>query len=301
MATTHSNTNISENYDSGNISLPFLSHEGLSPFNVDIKYGSVPAFLETPAEKNPFFEISTNEFLLKIPDIGNFYVANGEQIIVEKAKNRSHNEILLFLMDSVFAVLVHQKSLLSFRGTALEKDGEGILLAGSDGSGKSTLARELLSHDDCNLIADGHVFSDGISFFSGFRMLTLWQDIAEYYGYDLQNLIQPRPGLNKFWLETNKTTKKQTTEISAVYHLTKNKKQEYNATEINGAQKLTYLWNNTSYRRLAELMERKKKNFGVLAQLAGKTTMKELAFYPKVEKEMDPGELAQIIINDFKK
>ncbi|MCF8218161.1 MAG: hypothetical protein K9I29_05535 [Bacteroidales bacterium] len=292
---------ISKQAESGNISIPFLSQKGNYPFNVDIKYGSVPDYLETPIEQNPFFEISTNEFLLKIPEIAAFYVTNGEQIIVEKTKNRNHNEILLFLMDSVFAVLMHQKGLLSFRGTALEKDGKGILLGGSGGAGKSTLARELMSHNNFNLISDGHVFSDGKSFFSGFQMLTLWQDIVEYYSYGLKSLIRPRTKLNKFWVETNKLTKKEETEISAVYHLTQNKKQEYATMDITGAQKLKYLWNNTSYRRLAELMERKKKNFGVLAQLAGKINMKELAFYPKVEKEMDPGKLARIIINDFKK
>ena len=271
------------------------------PFDIEIKYGTIPDFLDAPVEKNPFFEISTNEFLLRVPGIAGFYVANGKQIIVDKSKNTSHNEILLFLIDSVFAVLMHQKGLLSFRGTALEKDGKGILLGGSGGSGKSTLAAELLLHHNFNLIADGHIISDGKYFFSGFQMLTLWQDIVEYYGFDKEKLIRPRPELNKFWLEINKNTKNQKTPITAVYHLHPNKKQELASNEIKGAQKLKYLWNNTSFRRLAELMGCKKENFGVLAQLAGQIKIKEIAFYPKVEKEMDPGKLAQMIVSDFKK
>jgi putative AlgH/UPF0301 family transcriptional regulator len=267
--------------------------------DVEISYGQVPEALSNPVESNPFFQLNKQEFLLRVPDIARFYCKHGESIIAEVEKGKKTNAVLLFLLDSVLAVLMHQRDMLVFHGTALEKDNKAILFLGHEGAGKSTLAKELLKNNHYRLISDGHVFSDGEFLFKGIPFLTLWKDMVDYFGLKKEELTQPREEILKYWIPPENLTAKENVPLSRVYILKENKQYEMNLSAIEGGEKLRMLWGYTSWNRFGDIMKRKQANFSRYIHMANTLKMQEVNYYQKPGKEKNPRELAELIEKDL--
>ncbi len=168
--------------------------------DINISTGKVPQTIESPLEETPFYQISKNEFLINIPNIARYYVCNGSEITIEAYTKATENDIIFFLMDTPFTVLLQQRGILSLRGTALEKDGEAILFVGPAGTGKSTVA-EAFIQKGFNLVSDGIIVTDGKFVFPGRNFLSLWKDMAVKAGYDIEKLIKIRSCLERYWVE----------------------------------------------------------------------------------------------------
>lgn len=287
--------NIVEYSKTGKLKLPFLKHPGVFPFDVEVNYGAIPEIIDPPYKSTPFYKISESEFLLHIPGIAGFYVSKGKQIVISKKAGITENEVFLFLMDSVFSALMYQKGLLSFRGMALEKEGKAHVFAGSPGTGKSVLAYELLKTGKHRLISDGHVFSDGRLIYTGFQNITFLQDMINFYDLSSKELTRARPGLNKYWYQPEKCASESAYPIEALWIMPGVRNETYEIKELKGKEKLKNLWDATSWKKLAELMNRKKDHFGRYVQMANSIPIKNVSFYHSFGKNMDPGKLASMI------
>ncbi|MCF8331780.1 MAG: hypothetical protein K9H84_04955 [Bacteroidales bacterium] len=291
--------NISNRHKTGQLEIPYLNFFGETPFDLEITYGNIPETIGQPYQSTPFYKISGSEFILSVPGIADYYVSKGKQIIINRKAGTTENEVLLFLMDSVFSVLIYQQGLMSFHGMAIEKDGLAHVFAGSPGAGKSVLAYELLKTEKYRLISDGQIFSDGKVVFSGFHNITLWQDMIEFYDLSSEELIRARPALNKYWFQADNYTMDHAYPIAAIWIMPRVRNETYEIKDLKGKQKLKRLWDIRSWKKLAELMNYKKDIFGQYVQMANTLSIKEVSFYHDFGKNMNPQKLASMIKNEL--
>ena len=140
-----------------------------------------------------------------MPDVARFLLTGGREILVEPAPDVDAGDISIFLIGTVFGILLHQRGEIVLHASAVRVDGKAVLFCGSSGAGKSTLAAALaqrgfplVADDLCAVtLAAGAapmVQPDG-------RHLKLWAhaiqnlDLAERRGAPVRNKLE------KFFVE----------------------------------------------------------------------------------------------------
>jgi hypothetical protein len=115
----------------------------------------------------------------------------------------SDRDIRTFAVTSGLGALAIQRGTLVLHGTALERDGEAILLLGHPVAGKSTLAWCLLQQGwrllSSELVA---VSPDGLVL-PGMHQLKLWHDAAVALELNWQQLPPVRKGLKRYALHAH--------------------------------------------------------------------------------------------------
>jgi hypothetical protein len=172
---------------------------------VTIRRGPVPESLPKPQVSGPIWQIAGKEFLIRIPDIARFLLKHGSEIVVEPESEASAADVPIFILGTVFGILLHQREQIVLHASAVRVNGRAVLFAGSTGTGKSTLAAALaqrgyplVTDDFCALSADGAaaplVHPDG-------RQLKLWAHAIERLDLAQQRGERVRQSLEKFYVE----------------------------------------------------------------------------------------------------
>lgn len=132
---------------------------GLGTIPVDIRIGGVPLDVDG-ATYGKFCRVSATEYLLDIPHVARFYVANGSLVCMEPAPDAPAADISTYLLGSVFGALCHQNGLLPLHASSV-RVGDGVTaFLGDSGAGKSTMAACLqgrgyaIASDDICLLSD---------------------------------------------------------------------------------------------------------------------------------------------------
>ena len=131
----------------------------------------------------PTWQIAGKQFLMRIPDIARFLLNDGSEIVVAPESEASAADIPIFILGTVFGILLHQREQIVLHASAVRVNGKAVLFCGPSGAGKSTLAAALaqrgyplVTDDFCTLTADGAgaplVHPDG-------RQLKLWAQAIE--------------------------------------------------------------------------------------------------------------------------
>ena len=60
--------------------------------------------------------ISPNEYLLKFLNIANYYVANGNEIVIQPLPEGDEKSIRLFALSNAFAAILYQRNLIGASG-----------------------------------------------------------------------------------------------------------------------------------------------------------------------------------------
>ncbi|WP_367914581.1 hypothetical protein [Leadbetterella sp. DM7] len=113
--------------------------ETLRPVRVHV--GEVPGELENPPlEVKPFTVFNEREFLYSVPEVGRYYVRDGETVIIQPV-SRDWNTVLLFFYSNAMAAVLFQRDIIPFHvsGVFIEP-GRVLLFAAPSRTGKSTTA-----------------------------------------------------------------------------------------------------------------------------------------------------------------
>ena len=172
---------------------------------VTIRRGPVPDHLPEATAAGPTWEIAGKQFLMRIPDIARFLLVAGSEIVVAPEKGGAAADIPIFILGTVFGILLHQREQIVLHASAVRVNGKAVLFCGSSGAGKSTLAAALaqrgyplVTDDLCTLTADGSaaplVHPDG-------RQLKLWAQAIERLDLAQQRGERVRQSLEKFYVE----------------------------------------------------------------------------------------------------
>jgi hypothetical protein len=177
---------------------------GLMP-QVTIRRGRVPQNLPHAGAAGPTWQIAGKQFLLRIPDIARFLLNSGSQIVVEPESGATAADIPIFILGTVFGILLHQREQIVLHASAVRVNGRAVLFCGSSGAGKSTLAAALaqrgyplVTDDVCTLTLDDAgaplVHPDG-------RQLKLWAQAIDRLNLAQQRGERVRQSLEKFYVE----------------------------------------------------------------------------------------------------
>lgn len=174
--------------------------------DVEVRYGQVPEGIPDAKFRGIRFQAGPGRFLLRVDNVARYYVAHGRTIIIQREPGASDEEVLLFLMGSVFGGLLYQRGILPLHAGAVEVEGGAVLFAGPSGIGKSTLVGGLrkrgyrtLADDVCavDVRNSGHHMA-----VPGFPHLKLWADALEKLDVKKTGLRRVRqdPAFEKYFV-----------------------------------------------------------------------------------------------------
>ena len=110
---------------------------------VTIRRGPVPESLPATTASGPTWLIAGKQFLFRIPDIARFLLNDGSEIVVAPESEASVTDIPIFILGTMFGILLHQREQIVLHASAVRVNGKAVLFCGSSGAGKSTLAAAL--------------------------------------------------------------------------------------------------------------------------------------------------------------
>ncbi len=246
--------------------------------DVSIQYGKVPDAIIDAKIKGVRYQAGPGEFLLRVDNVGKYYVTNGNDILIEREIGAADEEVLLFLMGSAMGALLHQRNILPLHGSAIEVDGRGIIFTGHSSIGKSTLAGafrkkgyNLLSDDVCAVTAknsgDSHIIP-------GFPRLKLWADA-------LKKLEEDREGLNRVRLDQDfekyfvpfDNAGNGHVPVRSVFVLETTNTDQFEVVQLQRGDKIDPIINNTYRPRFLEGLGGKKEHFKQCAAVAAKAAV----------------------------
>jgi len=175
------------------------------PSDVTIRCRPVPAALEGAEALGPTWQIAGKQFLLRVPSVARFLLSDGQEIAFEAEPGGDAGDIPIFILGTVFGILLHQREQIVLHASAVRVNGKAILFCGSSGAGKSTLAAALvqrgyplITDDLCAItVTDAGVtmvHPDG-------RQLKLWAQAIEKLDLQENRGERVRTRLEKFYVD----------------------------------------------------------------------------------------------------
>ena len=183
------------------LALPeLLPGDGTAPADVTIEMGEVA--VEDHFEAG-VPQVTAEGTVLVIEQTAKYLVSEGARIVIDPLHGASDRNVRLFLLGSVFALLIHQRGLLPLHANGVEIDGKVVAFTGQSGAGKSTLAA-WFSDKGFPLIADDvtvvDVHDDVATVLPGLPRLRLWSSVIAATGRDPEHFkfsVEGQPSYDK--------------------------------------------------------------------------------------------------------
>lgn len=158
---------------------------GSGTLHVTLGVGGVPDTIPKAHNLGEWCSVSAREYLLNVPNVARYYVANGNEVRVEMTLGTPISDVSTYLLGSVFGALCHQNALLPLHASAIESKGLVTAFLGESGAGKSTTAAALqhrgyrvVSDDICLLEPAG----ESMRVVPVASWLKLWRQSLDYLG-----------------------------------------------------------------------------------------------------------------------
>jgi len=219
--------------------------------DVIIRNEPVPLTLEHHDASGPTWAVAGDRFLLRIPDIARFLLTGGREIAFETESGTSPDDVAIFLVGTVFGILLHQREHIVLHASAVRVGDKAVLFCGPSGAGKSTLAAALsrrgfsfVTDDVCAILLDAGkvpmVQPDG-------RQLKLWDHAIENLDLTASRGAPVRQALQKFYVEPDEALGAPLP-LGAVYMLREARPPHKPGIERPNVVDSTLLLRNSAYR-----------------------------------------------------
>lgn len=265
-------------------------------FDVDVSNGTVPDYLEKPEYVGISFESSKNQFLLKIPTVANFLISDGKRIIVNRFEGAELREVELFMMGSAFAVILMQRSIVPFHGSAFEKEGKAVIISGISGSGKSSLLRYFISQGYKALTDDVCALSEQdnrIILTPSYPSSKIWADVMEEFELAKESEKQVRPDIEKYKVDFEDSFVHQAIEVESIYILNSNNEDHFSVENITGFEKFKLLKKNLYRPKFPKAIGKEKETFVILNKLAQQISLHKIYRSKSIKRLMAFNEYAK--------
>jgi hypothetical protein len=213
--------------------------------DVIIKLDQVSLHLPNAFKKNQFEQISTEDYLLDVPNIARYYVKSGKLIFIEKSDQATNLEIQSYLLGTVFANILHYHNYLVLHGSAILVNDQAVVFSGHSGAGKSTLAAAFMKRGYQVLTDDIVVLSpnrfSGFSLIPGPPKLKLWQLSVDNLKISIKNANKIA---RKYEIPITQDQRYSVT-INSFYELNKHGLDNVQINSVLGMDKLVLLMTHT--------------------------------------------------------
>ena len=262
------------------IDLPeLIPGEGIT--EVGIIFGQIPEALHAPEEKNPWYEMSSDEYILRVEGVAGFYVSKGNVIIIEADQKATEDTIRLYLLSTVFAVLLAQRSYLVLHGAAVVFRERAALFLGHSGAGKSLIANGFYMRNQ-RVIADEicaiKVIDNRVMIFPGIAQINVWKSCLKGEFDSMETFVPVREGLLKYAVSIGDSHSFQMkpTEVCNLLALKESNGPASEIKMLTGIEKMNQILRNSYFKSLLELTLGKKEFFRLCAAVGNGCVLKEL-------------------------
>lgn len=108
------------------------------PVDITIAEAPVPEHLPDATRRMPTFDVDLGTVLFRVPRVGRYCIRSaGRQIEVEPAPGAVDSDVVLFLLDPVFAVALAMRGEFVLNAASVVVDGAVLAFSGASGAGKS--------------------------------------------------------------------------------------------------------------------------------------------------------------------
>jgi len=164
--------------------------------------------IASPLYKGWNTESSPGEFFLFVPEVGSFYVCNGNRVEYSVEKGADPEWVRLCLKGQVLAALLHQRKIINFHASSFVYNDTGIMILGETGAGKSSLTASFIL-DGAGFLTDDltPVIFEGESpvIMPLERKIKLVDDSIEQLNIPGERLKKAEAGTGKHYLHTEDT------------------------------------------------------------------------------------------------
>jgi hypothetical protein len=265
------------------------------PPDVEIYLGQAPSKLSTPATGDGvLYNVSYDEYRLSIKDIGTYYAYMGRKIIIERCKHTEDQSLRLFLLGSVFGVVLHQRQCGVLHGSAIATPNGAVLFLGSTGAGKSAVAAAF-RHRGYKIITDEIAAievngSNRVLIQPAYPLQTLWEDTVLGIGENPAKYVPVRPKLAKYRIPVHDKFHGESININRVYVLSHgNRSPETILVPITGLDKVSALYTHIYLPLLHKQLGHQRTSAKSIFELA------QQAVFVDVQNSRDHGAFRRLI------
>ncbi len=188
--------------------------------DVVVRQCDVPERLEAPTWAERDWELDDSRFLLSLPGIGRFLVADGR--LIEMQPQGEARDAIPYLLGTAWGALLLQRGNLVLHASSVSQDGTGFALCGHSGIGKSTLAAALCQAG-CNFVSDDVSVVEpgprGVELLPDGRCLKLFEESLAGLGLSAHRGEEVGSGTNKHYVEPLSRETAGRTPLRAIYVL----------------------------------------------------------------------------------
>lgn len=273
---------------------------GVGEANVYIRFGKVPASIDTSGVHTPWWQAAIGQYLLKVDGIARYYVADGSVITIEPHPAAQIEDIRVFLLSSVFAVLLQQREYLVLHGAAVVIAGKGVVLAGNSGVGKTAISLALYDRG-CRFITDEICAlsrrNDKTFIYPCMPELHVWRDTLRKENREANDYQPIRQGFGKYVVPAVDRFSSEAIELSHIILLGNHNRETIEWQQVKGGDKFGCLLQNSYQLNVAETVADKEQRFQLCIVIGNNASIWRLTFNKRLYQV---GKIVDLLLKEVK-
>lgn len=240
--------------------------------DIVIRIGKMTGKASGYREKKRKNKYRHNLMWINIDNVAQYYIYKGREIIIEPYDEPDINNIIVFLLGTIFGGLLIQRQTLAIHGGAVDIDGNGVIIPGDSGAGKSTLTSALVDlgykmiTDDVAVIRSSN--KNEIFIEPAYPQRKLCKDAIHNFGYELNKFNKAYGQRDKFFIRIPDKFSYKPVKLKAIFEICTSDNDKVEIEEINGFEKIDIIRKNIYRIEILNKVGMKEKYFNMLLNLS---------------------------------
>lgn len=226
--------------------LPEAAEAENERIDVVINCGQIPKHAKKAIEEGKIGVYFRKEAWFLVKNIGQYYIANGNEIIVEGFEGAEPHRVKSFVLGASLGVLLLQRETIALHGSGVIVNDEAWVITGESGAGKSTLTTRILKEGVKFLADDTVALETGENIYAlpGYPQQKLCRNAVVELGYEINRLKRIDEDREKYAVSLTERFYADKIKLGRICELTIYDGTEVQIEELQGHEKLQAFLNN---------------------------------------------------------